>query len=165
MALYGALAKENHLSEFGEPLDTQEGVLTPATRRARVAANLTGAAVDPAGFLDVAVNVLMPDVSTASSVARVVSPINGQVIGAWAVISGALSAADAELELSVAGSPEFATITLEQEDSAAGDAFGVDAPITENNNVNVGDVIVVDTDGASTGTVTAQMTILIRRTA
>ena len=41
MALYGALAKENHLSEFTEPLilgDT--GTITPAERIALVLANL-----------------------------------------------------------------------------------------------------------------------------
>lgn len=41
MALIGALAKENHLSEFSEPLETQgEGVKTPAQRKALALANL-----------------------------------------------------------------------------------------------------------------------------
>lgn len=41
MSLYGALAKENHLSEFGEVLETQGGsVLTAAQRKALALANL-----------------------------------------------------------------------------------------------------------------------------
>lgn len=34
--------KSNHLSELSDPLDTQEGVLSPAVRRARTQANLFG---------------------------------------------------------------------------------------------------------------------------
>lgn len=40
MALYGAFDVTKHFSELGEPLDTQEGTLTPAQRRARALVNL-----------------------------------------------------------------------------------------------------------------------------
>lgn len=42
MALYGALAKDKHLSELGEPLETGAGVLSPATRRQTALRNLLG---------------------------------------------------------------------------------------------------------------------------
>lgn len=45
MSLYGALDKTNHLSEFGDPLVTNEGVLTPGQRRATARANLKLGAV------------------------------------------------------------------------------------------------------------------------
>jgi hypothetical protein len=44
MALYGAFAQDQHMDELDSPLETQEGTLTPATRRARVLANLGMAA-------------------------------------------------------------------------------------------------------------------------
>lgn len=40
MTIFSGLAKENHLSEFGEPLETQAGVKTPAQRKALALANL-----------------------------------------------------------------------------------------------------------------------------
>lgn len=40
MSLFGAFDQTKHLDELDDPLVTQEGVLTPATRRARVLANL-----------------------------------------------------------------------------------------------------------------------------
>ncbi len=42
MSLYGAFDKTKHLEELADPLDTQEGVLSPATRRARMILNLFG---------------------------------------------------------------------------------------------------------------------------
>jgi hypothetical protein len=41
MSLYGAFDSTKHLDELDDPLDTQEGVLTPAVRKARVMANLS----------------------------------------------------------------------------------------------------------------------------
>ena len=40
MALYGAFDQTKHLEELDTPLVAQDGVLTPATRKARVLANL-----------------------------------------------------------------------------------------------------------------------------
>lgn len=40
MSLHNSFDRTKHLDELDEPLDTQEGVLTPAQRRARVVANL-----------------------------------------------------------------------------------------------------------------------------
>lgn len=40
MSLYGAFDKTKHMDELDEPLVTNSGVLAPATRRARVRANL-----------------------------------------------------------------------------------------------------------------------------
>src|SRR5687767_223261 len=40
MALYGAFDKTKHFDELDEPLETQEGVLTPSQRRQRALDNL-----------------------------------------------------------------------------------------------------------------------------
>lgn len=42
MSLYGAFDQTKHLEELGDPLDTQEGVLTAATRRVTALQNLLG---------------------------------------------------------------------------------------------------------------------------
>jgi len=42
MALYGAFSRHEHLNELKDPLDTQEGVLAPATRQLRVLQNIAG---------------------------------------------------------------------------------------------------------------------------
>lgn len=42
MSLYGAFDQTNHLDELDSPLVTQEGVLTPATRRLRVLQKIAG---------------------------------------------------------------------------------------------------------------------------
>lgn len=44
MSLYGAFDQTKHFSELDDPLVTQEGVLTPAQRRARAIENLFGSA-------------------------------------------------------------------------------------------------------------------------
>ena len=48
MSLYGALAKENHFSEFGDPLETQAGTLSATTRRTTALTNLAGTAMTAA---------------------------------------------------------------------------------------------------------------------
>lgn len=40
MSLFNSLDRNQHFAEFGDPLVTNEGVLTPATRKARALANL-----------------------------------------------------------------------------------------------------------------------------
>lgn len=40
MSLYGALDASKHFDEFDDPIDSQEGVLSSATRKARALANL-----------------------------------------------------------------------------------------------------------------------------
>ncbi len=42
MSLYGAFDKTKHMSELADPLDTQEGVLSPAARRQLVIDNIFG---------------------------------------------------------------------------------------------------------------------------
>lgn len=51
MALFDAFDKRLHLAELADPLDTQEGVLTPTVRRARMLANLAGVAAFSAAQL------------------------------------------------------------------------------------------------------------------
>lgn len=43
MSLYGALDKTKHFDEFNDPLQTNEGWLTPAQRKAEALANLGAA--------------------------------------------------------------------------------------------------------------------------
>lgn len=40
MSLYNSLDRTKHFAEFGEPLDSQEGMLSPTARKARALANL-----------------------------------------------------------------------------------------------------------------------------
>lgn len=48
MALIGALDKTKHFSEFGDPLDTAGGTLTPTQRRAAALLNLSGVTMSAA---------------------------------------------------------------------------------------------------------------------
>lgn len=54
MALIGGLDHTKHLSEFADPLDSQEGVLSAATRRGKALTNLAGATMTAAQLAFVA---------------------------------------------------------------------------------------------------------------
>ncbi len=103
--------------------------------------------------------VKMDDVSTAGSV-YVVSPYAGTLSRAYSVIDGAIATADAVLTLNVNGGTDITnTITIAYDGSAAGD---VDSCTPDDNNtVSVGDYIKITTNGASTNTVAATITLVI----
>lgn len=103
--------------------------------------------------------VKMTDVSTAGSV-FVVSPYAGTLSKAYSVIDGAIATADAVLTLNVNGGTDVTqTITIAYSGSAAGDVDSCTP--ADNNTVAVGDYIKITTDGASTNTVAATITLVI----
>lgn len=69
MSLYGAFDQTKHLDELDSPLETQEGVLTPAQRRARVSANVFASGVTNTlnGVLDIDGTIDMDGAVTAGT--------------------------------------------------------------------------------------------------
>lgn len=88
MAVHGALDRTKHLDEFKEPLDTQEGVLTPAARRGRALSNLANATMTAEQLAAVAG--VTPGVAVANK--AVVLGASKEVATLGAVTAGALSA-------------------------------------------------------------------------
>lgn len=101
----------------------------------------------------------IPDVSTAGQV-YIAVPDNGKVIKVFSALNGAISTADATLTVKT---PEgtAGTITIAQSGSAAGDVDTLEP--TTNNYVNEGEVIEVETDGASSTAAKATVTVIVRR--
>ena len=115
----------------------------------------------PVMTLDHAVlNVTEIDISTAGSV-FVVSPTAGKIEKIYSVIDGAIATADTDITTEINGvAVTGSLITIATASSAAGD---VDSSIpTGANIVNAGDVIEIITDGASTNTVSATYTVVIK---
>lgn len=107
----------------------------------------------------VALNVRIDDISTASSV-WIVSPIAGKVTKVYSVINGPITVADTTLTVKIGGvSVTGGSITIAFTGSAAGDVDSC-SPIALNT-VTAGQAIEIDTDGASTDTASAQITILL----
>lgn len=99
------------------------------------------------------------DISTAGSY-WVVSPYAGTIKKVYTVINGAITVADAGITLKIGGTPVTGSaITIANASSAAGD---VDSSTpSAANTVTAGQAIEVVTDGASTGTVSAVVSIVI----
>ena len=107
------------------------------------------------------ITVKMTDVSTSGSV-FVAVPDGGTVIKIMSVIDGAIGTADAVITPSIGGTNiTNGAITITQSGSAAGDV-DTSAP-TAANSVVEGDSIKLTTNGASTNTIAATFTIIIRR--
>ena len=112
---------------------------------------------------DVFLTCEIPDISTADQVyVPIPEGCGGEVIEIRSAIHGAISVADADLTAKIGGTAMTnGVITVAQSGSAAGD---VDVCNPSGlNYVSPGDAIEIETDGASTGTVTVTMTIVIRR--
>jgi len=75
------LGRENHLSEFNDPLDTQAGVLSPSLRKAVAQANL-GARVSGAAAVGAAKVTGMPAPATATGTATLTTAqvLNGVIV-------------------------------------------------------------------------------------
>lgn len=78
-SIVGNLGHANHFSEFGDPLDTQSGVIAPATRKATALVNLglTATAAEINGLAD-------GTAATASDTAKIASASDATLIGAVA---------------------------------------------------------------------------------
>ena len=99
------------------------------------------------------------DVSTAGQV-YVAVPDGGKIIKAMTALNGAISGADADVTIKTAQGTA-ATITIAQSGSAAGD---IDTAVPSANNLVVeGEAVEIETDGASTGAVSIDITLIVRR--
>ena len=99
------------------------------------------------------------DVSTAGQI-YIPVPDDGRIIKVMSALGGTIATADADLTIKTAQGTA-GTITITASGSAAGDVDSV-AP-TSNNQVVEGGTIEIETDGASTNTIAAGITIIIRR--
>ena len=108
-------------------------------------------------------NAHIDDVSSASS-HWVVSPYAADITTIYSVIDGTIATADAGLSFEIGGvAVTSGNITIANSGSQAGD---VDSSTpTANNSVTAGQAIEIITDGASTNTVKAEITLLMKRTA
>ena len=99
------------------------------------------------------------NISSANDI-WVAVPDGGKVIKVMSAISAAISGADATITVSANGA-SMGSFAIPNSGSAQGDVATL-IPAS-NNEVQEGDSIQVATDGASTGTVDAMFTIVIRR--
>ena len=108
----------------------------------------------------IVLNAAIDDVSTAGSY-WVVSPVAGTVSAIYSVINGAIATADAGLSFEIGGTAiTGGGITIANAGSAAGD---VDSSTpSAANTVTAGQAIELITDGASTNTVKAEISIVIQ---
>ncbi len=108
-----------------------------------------------------AITLEITDISTAGSY-WVVAPHAGDIAAVYTVIDGAITGGDAAITLEIATvAVTDSAITIANAASAAGD---VDSSTpSAANTVTAGQAIEVITDGGSTNTVKAEVTILITR--
>lgn len=100
------------------------------------------------------------DISAPSS-AWVVSPIAGTVTAVYVVLRGAITVANSIVTGKIAGSPIGGlSVTITQAGSAAGSAFN-DTTVSGSNTVTAGQAVEIVTDGASTTTAIADVTVVI----
>lgn len=121
-----------------------------------------GGSVETAGEQSLKAGVLtvnLADISTAGQ-NYVLCPFDGYITTVGVVINGTIATANATLTPKVLGvALTDGAITVDFAGSAAGDAY-VSEP-TANNRVLAGDAIEIETDGASTNTVSATITFYI----
>lgn len=110
---------------------------------------------------DYFVTVEIEDISTAGQ-SYIPVPAGGKVIKIWSAINGAIATADATLTAKINGTAiTGGAITVTQSGSAAGDVDS--ATPSAANDVQEGDALEIETDGASTNTVKAFVTFQIRK--
>ena len=100
----------------------------------------------------------LKDISTASET-FVISPHAGNLAAVYSIIDGAITGGDATLTIKVGGS-SVGTITIANAGSAAKD---VDSATSLTQAVTAGQAIEVETDGSSTNTIKANLTLVIER--
>ena len=100
----------------------------------------------------------LADVSTAGQI-YVACPYAGQVTKVTSVLNGAITGADADLTVKDNAGSSMGTITIANSGSAAGDVDTLSP--SSNNDVVPGDLIEIETDGASTNAVSVGLMIEI----
>lgn len=108
---------------------------------------------------DYFISAKIEDVSTAG---QIYIPVieGGKIVEVASALNGAIGTADAVLTIKTAEGTA-GTITITQSGSAAGDFDSVEP--TTNNNVVSGGTIEVETNGASTNTISVDLQFRIRR--
>lgn len=102
------------------------------------------------------------DVSTAGSV-WVVAPTDGKIVYFASVTDGAIATAPAVITMELGGTAVTgASLSITHTSSAAGDVYT--AVPTALNHVTKGQAIEIITSGASTNTVSANYTVVIKHT-
>lgn len=154
------MADVQHSALTDPELHEPKGIASASSEQSYVADGIGSGSWD---YQYIVLNVRITDISTAGSY-WVVSPYTGTIDKIYSVINGAITVADATLSFEIAGTPVTdGNITITQSGSAAGD---VDSSTpSAANSVTAGQAIEVITDGGSTGTITADITLLIKRTA
>jgi len=111
----------------------------------------------------VALTATIADVSTAGQIyIPIPDEYAGEVVEIRTVLNGAIGTADVDLTPKIGGTAMTnGLITIATSGSAAGDA-DISRP-TSNNAVAPGDAIEIETDGASSNTVSVFITVVIRR--
>lgn len=99
------------------------------------------------------------DVSTAGQV-YVAVPDDGKVIKVISALNGTIATADAVLTVKGAEGT-MGTITIEDSGSAAGDVDTLEP--SANNNVLEDGTIEIETNGASSNTISVDVTLIVRR--
>lgn len=107
----------------------------------------------------VTLNVTIPDVSTAGSY-FIANPILGKISKIYVVLDNAISAANATVTAEINGvAVTGSSVTVAYSGSAAGSVFS--STPSGANTVNTGGAIEIITDGGSTTTCVANVTILM----
>ena len=99
------------------------------------------------------------DVSSAAS-SWAVSPVAGDLVGAYVVIDGAITVADASITFEIGGVAATGTLTVAYSGSAAGSAFS--QTISGTNTVTAGQAIEIITDGGSTDAAKGTVVLVIQ---
>jgi hypothetical protein len=113
---------------------------------------------DPLGMAPIALNAYMADISAVGQI-YVVSPVAGNVAAVYSVINGAITVADAVLTVKT-GAGTVGTLTIAESGSAAGVVDSLTAGLA-NTAVAKGATVEIETDGGSTDTCAAMITVLI----
>ena len=148
----------SHKDLTGADLHEPKGVAAASAGQVYVADGAGSGAWSALPVAQIALTRVIADVSTAGDV-RISCPVTGVVAYITAVLEGALSVADATVSFHIgAVSIDTADLTI----SSAGVAGSqYNSTPTGHNDVAVGDVIKITTDGASTGTAELVVTLLI----
>jgi len=162
----------NHADLTGAELHENKGVaaatddfVATAASSATVWKKITTDNIDTTdifGLNTIVVTCEIPDISTASKT-WVVMPFAVSVTTIYTVIDAAITAADATLTARNHSGGSMGTITITQSGSAAGDVDSL-TPVS-NNTFAAGEHFTIETDGGSTTTSKAIVTLVLTRTA
>jgi len=112
-------------------------------------------------FVDKYYNALHADVTVATASAHVAIAAQGMVVSVRSILLGTISGADETMTLYKNGATTGYTFTIAQSGSAAGDADSVDIPVGSVT-VQDGDYLHLVSANASTGTIGAAVTYVVR---